>query len=132
MYPDLLAGRVDIFFDSSTDALPFVKSGKVKGLAILSSERSKDTPDVPTMDEAGVKGLDIDSWIGVLAPAGTPKPVIETLQKAIAASAPALSENSSPWGGNFMKVPTDKLDAYVHSEVDRWRGVIKKAGIRLK
>ena len=132
VYPDLMAGRVDILFDPTTGALPFVKSGKVKGLAILSSERSKDMPDVPTMDEAGVKGLDIDSWIGIFAPSGTPKPVIETLQKAIAASAPALSEKFITVGGSFMKVPADKLDGYVHTEFDRWSEVIKTAGIKLK
>ena len=132
VYPDLLAGRVDIFFDSTTGALPFVKAGKVKGLAILSAERSADTPDVPTMTESGVKGLDIDSWIGIFAPAGTPKPVIETIQKAIAASTPALSEKFITVGGSFMKVPADKLEGYVHSEFDRWSEVIKTAGIKLK
>lgn len=132
VYPDLMAGRVDIFFDSTTGALPFVKSGEVKGLAILSSERSKDTPDVPTMDEAGIKGLDIDSWIGIFAPAGTAKPVIETLQKAITAATPALSEKFITVGGSFMKVPANKLDGYVHSEFDRWSEVIKTAGIKLK
>lgn len=132
VYPDLLAGRVDIFFDSTTGALPFVKAGKVKGLAILSAERSTDTPDVPTMTESGVKGLDIDSWIGIFAPAGTPKPVIEKLQKTITASTPALSEKFITVGGSFMKVPADKLDGYVHSEFDRWSEVINTAGIKLK
>jgi tripartite-type tricarboxylate transporter receptor subunit TctC len=132
VYPDLLAGRVDIFFDSTTGALPFVKAGKVKALAILSAERSADTPNVPTMTESGVKGLDIDSWIGIFAPAGTPKPVIEALQKAIAASTPALSEKFITVGGSFMKVPADKLEGYVQSEFDRWSEVIKTAGIKLK
>ena len=132
VYPDLLAGRVDIFFDSTTGALPFVKAGKVKGLAILSAERSADTPDVPTMTESGVKGLDIDAWLGIFAPAGTPKPVIETIQKAIAASTPALSEKFITVGGSFMKVPAEKLEGYVHFEFDRWSEVIKTAGIKLK
>ena len=131
VYPDLLSGRIDIFFDSTTGALPFVKSGKVKGLAILSSERSKDTPEVPTMAEAGVKGLDIDAWVGVFAPTGTPKPVIETLQKAISASAPTLSEKFVTVGGSFMEIPADKLAGYVQSEFDRWSEVIKVAGIKL-
>jgi tripartite-type tricarboxylate transporter receptor subunit TctC len=132
VYPDLLAGRVDIFFDSTTGALPFVKAGKVKGLAILSNERSADTPEVPTMQEAGVKGLDIDAWIGIFAPAGTPKPVVEALQKAIAASTPVLSEKFLTVGGSIMHVPVDKLDGYVKSEFDRWSEIIKTAGIKLK
>lgn len=60
VYPDLIAGRVDLFFDSVTGALPFVQSGKVKGFAILTSQRSKSAPDVPTMEEAGVSGLNVD------------------------------------------------------------------------
>lgn len=132
VYPDLLSGRVDIFFDSTTGALPFVKSGKVNGLAVLSSERSQDAPDVPTMTEAGVKGLEIDSWIGIFAPVGTPKPVMELLQKTIAASAPVLSERFVTAGGSVMKVPVDKLDGFVQSEFDRWSEIIKTSGIRLK
>ncbi|MBV9459106.1 MAG: tripartite tricarboxylate transporter substrate binding protein, partial [Bradyrhizobium sp.] len=81
VYPDLLAGRVDLFFDSITAALPFVKEGKVKGLAILAPQRSSDAPDVPTLEEAGVRGLNVDSWIGLFAPAGTPASIIERLQK---------------------------------------------------
>jgi len=132
VYPDLLSGRVDIFFDSTTGALPFVKAGTAKALAVLSSERSQDMPDVPTMTEAGVKGLEIDAWIGIFAPAGTPKPVIEMLQKAITASAPALSEKFTAAGGSLMKVPADQLVGYVQSEFDRWSEVIKAAGIKLQ
>lgn len=132
VYPDLLSGRVDIFFDSTTGALPFVKSGAAKALAVLSSERSQDMPDVPTMTEAGVKGLEIDAWLGIFAPAGTPKPVIEALQKAITASAPALSEKFVAAGGSLMKVPADQLQGFVQSDFDRWSAVIKTAGIKLQ
>jgi tripartite-type tricarboxylate transporter receptor subunit TctC len=79
-----------------------------------------------------VKGLEIDAWIGIFAPAGTPKPVIETLQKAVAASAPALSEKFTAAGGSLMKVPADQLVGYVQSEFDRWSAVIKAAGIKLQ
>ncbi len=84
------------------------------------------------MTEAGVKGLEIDAWIGIFAPAGTPKPVIEALQKAITASAPALSEKFAAAGGSLMKVPADQLVGYVQSEFDRWSAVIKAAGIKLQ
>ena len=131
VYPDLLSGRVDIFFDSTTGALPFVKSGTAKALAVLSSERSPDMPHVPTMTEAGVKGLEIDAWIGVFAPAGTPKPAIEALQKAISAATPALSEKFLAAGGSLMKVPADQLSGFVQSEFDRWSAVIKTADIKL-
>jgi tripartite-type tricarboxylate transporter receptor subunit TctC len=132
VYPDLISGRVDIFFDSTTGALPVMKSGQIKALAVLSSERLSDMPDVPTMTEAGVNGLEIDSWIGIFAPAGTPGPVIATLQKAIAASAPVLSEKFKAAGGSYINIPTDKLQPYVQSEFTRWSEIIKTAGIKPK
>ena len=132
VYPDLIAGRVDLFFDSVTGALPFVQSGKVKGFAILTSQRSKSAPDVPTMEEAGVSGLNVDSWIGLFAPAGTPKAAIEKLQKEIAASSPELKAKFAAVGADYMWVDPEKLDSFVHAEYDRWTKLIKDAGISLE
>ncbi len=132
VYPDLIAGRVDLFFDSITGALPFVQSGKVKGFAILAPQRSKDAPNVPTMDEAGVTGLNVDSWIGLFAPRGTPKSVIEKLQKDITESAPELKTKFATVGAEYMWVPPEKLDSFVRAEYDKWTKLIKEAGITLE
>src|SRR5207245_2706787 len=70
-YPDVLSGRVDLFFDSTPSALNYIKSGQVRGIGILTAKRNPQAPDVPTMTESGVPGLEIDSWIGLFAPAGT-------------------------------------------------------------
>ena len=75
-FPDLLGGRVDLFFDSTPAALPYVKSGQAKGIGILTAKRNPQIPDVPTMTESGVGGLEIDSWIGLFAPAKTPPAVL--------------------------------------------------------
>ena len=131
VYPDLLSGRVDVFFDSDTGALPFVKSGHARALAITSSARSKGAPDVPTMEEAGVPGLDISAWIGIFAPAGTPKSVIAELRKKIAESADDLKPKFSAVGGEYMSVDYDKIDAFVSSEYDAWSKIIKGANIKL-
>jgi len=131
-YPDLIAGRVDLFFDSVTGALPFVRSGKVKGFAILTSQRSKSAPDVPTMEEAGVSGVNVDSWIGLFAPAGTPKAAIEKLQREVAASSPELKAKFAAVGADYMWVDPGKLDGFVHAEYDRWTKLIKDAGITLE
>jgi tripartite-type tricarboxylate transporter receptor subunit TctC len=131
VYPDLLAGRVDAFFDSTTGALPYVKAGKVKALGILTAQRSKDAPDVPTMSEAGVSGLAIDAWLGLFAPAGTPQPVIEKLRQTIAAAMPELETKFGAVGGETMSVPADKLDGFIRSENDLWTKLIKEAGIKL-
>jgi tripartite-type tricarboxylate transporter receptor subunit TctC len=132
VYPDLIAGRVDVFFDSITAALPLVQAGKIKGFAILAPQRSPEAPNIPTMDEAGITGINVDSWIGLFAPAGTPTPVIERLQKEIAAAAPELKAKFVAVGGDYMTVPPETLGSFVRSEHDKWTRIIKDAGITLE
>ena len=131
VYPDLLSGRVDVFFDSDTGALPFVKSGRARALAITSATRSNQAPDVPTMTEAGVPGLDISAWIGLFAPAGTPKPVIEELRKKIRASAEDLKPRFTAIGGEYVSIDDDKINGFIASEYATWSKVIKDANIKL-
>jgi tripartite-type tricarboxylate transporter receptor subunit TctC len=130
-FPDILAGRVDLFFDSTPAALPYVKGGQVKGLGVLASKRHPQIPDVPTMTEAGVPGLEIDSWIGLFAPAKTPGAVIARLQQEIAQALPELKARFETAGGEPMEIPPDKLNAFVRSEHERWLKVIRDAGISL-
>jgi tripartite-type tricarboxylate transporter receptor subunit TctC len=131
VYPDLISGRVELFFDSATAAIPYVKGKQVKGLAVLASQRLKDAPDVPTMAEEGVQGLDIDSWIGLFAPANTPKPVIERLQKEIAGAGPELKSRFVAVGGDLMTIEPSRLNGFIRAEHDKWTKIIKDAGITL-
>jgi tripartite-type tricarboxylate transporter receptor subunit TctC len=130
-FPDVLSGRVDLFIDSTPAALPYVKAGKAKGMAILTKARHPDMPNVPTMTESGVPGLEVDSWIGIFAPAKTPPEVIATLQKHIAAAAPEMKPKLAAVGGELMDVPPDRLNAVIKADYDRWLKVIKDAGISL-
>jgi tripartite-type tricarboxylate transporter receptor subunit TctC len=130
-FPDLLSGRVDLFFDSTPAALPYVKSGQAKGIAILAAKRHPDAPDVPTMTESGVPGLEIDSWIGIFAPAQTPPAVIALLQKHIAEAGPEMKPKLANVGGELMEVPPEKLGAVVRADTDKWLKIIKDAGITL-
>jgi tripartite-type tricarboxylate transporter receptor subunit TctC len=130
-FPDVLSGRVDLFFDSTPAALPYVKSGQAKGIAILAKKRNPEIPDVPTMTEAGVSGLEIDSWVGIFAPAQTPLAVIALLQQHIAEAAPAMKSKLATAGGELMEVPPDRLAAFVKADYDRWLKIIKEAGITL-
>jgi tripartite-type tricarboxylate transporter receptor subunit TctC len=131
VYPDLISGRVDVFFDSDTGALPFVKAGTVPALAITTGARSKDAPDVPTMAEAGVPGFDISAWIGVFAPAGTPKEVITALQKVMAEAGDDLKSKFTTIGGEYITIGDDKLESYIAAEFASWSKVIKEADIKL-
>ena len=130
-FPDLLSGRVDLFFDSTPAALPYVKSGQAKGIAILTARRHPDAPDVPTMTESGVPGLEIDSWIGIFAPAKTPPAIIALLQKHIAEAGPEMKPKLANVGGELMEAAPEKLNAVVKTDTDKWLKIIKDAGISL-
>jgi tripartite-type tricarboxylate transporter receptor subunit TctC len=130
-FTDLLAGRVDLFFDSIAAGLPYIQSGQARGIAVLSSKRSALAPDVPTMSEAGVTGLDVDSWLGIFAPANTPPQIITKLRADIRALLPELKERFETSGGEAWELPGDKLDGFVASEHAHWTKVIREAGIKL-
>jgi len=130
-FTDLLAGRIDLFFDSIAAGLPYVQSGQARGIAVLSSKRSPLAPDVPTMSEAGVPGLDVDSWLGIFAPAKTPPEIVAKLRGDIRAVLPDLKERFEKSGGEVFDLPNDKLEAFVVSEYENWTKLIREAGIKL-
>jgi len=130
-FTDLLAGRIDLFFDSVAAGLPYVQSGQARGIAVLSAKRSLLAPDVPTMAEAGLPGLNVDSWLGIFAPAKTPPDIIAKLRSDIRAVLPDLKERFEKSGGEVFDLPDDKLDAFVASEHENWTKLIRDAGIKL-
>ena len=130
-FTDLLAGRIDLFFDSIAAGLPYVQSGQARGIAVLSSKRSPLAPDVPTMAEAGVPGLDVDSWLGIFAPAKTPPQVISKLRSDNRASLPDHKERFEKSGGEVWDVPDDRLNGFIKSEYESWTKLIREAGIKL-
>jgi tripartite-type tricarboxylate transporter receptor subunit TctC len=129
-FTDLLAGRIDLFFDSIAAGLPYVQSGQARGIAVLSSKRSPLAPDVPTLSEAGVTGLDVDSWLGIFVPAKTPPGAIAKLRGDIRAVLPELKERFEKSGGEVWDMP-DGLEAFVAAEHASWTKLIREAGIKL-
>ena len=130
-FPDLLSGRVELFFDSTPAALPYVKSGQAKGIGVLTAKRNPQIQEVPTMTESGVGGLEIDSWIGLFAPAKTPPAVIARLQQEIAQALPELKPRFESNGGELLDMPPGQLKGFVKAEYDKWIKIIQDAGIRL-
>lgn len=130
-FTDLLAGRIDLFFDSAAAGLPYVQSGQARGIAVLSSKRSPLAPEVPTLSEAGVPGLDVDSWLGIFAPAKTPPQAIARLRQEIRAALPELKVRFEKSGGEVLDMPDDRLDAFIASEYQNWTKLIREAGIKL-
>jgi tripartite-type tricarboxylate transporter receptor subunit TctC len=130
-YPDLIAGRVDLLFDSLTTALPYLAAQKVRGVGLLAPQRYAIMPNLPTMAEAGVAGLDVEAWIGLFAPAGTPPEVLGRLRQETRIAAAELKETFERSGGALMQLPIAETNKFIKSEFDLWTKVIREAGIRL-
>jgi tripartite-type tricarboxylate transporter receptor subunit TctC len=130
---DLIGGRIDTFMASVPTALAQIKGGKLKALAVSSAKRSPALPDVPTMQEAGLKGFDSSTWFGILVPAGTPKPIIDELSAAINAAlkAPEVAEKIALEGGAPLGGTVEQFDAYLKSELTSWSAVVKASGAEI-
>jgi len=109
-----------------------IKAGKLKALAITSGKRVPDLPDVPTLAEAGIKGLEVYSWQGIAAPKGLPAPVREKLVAALAATLkdPQVRKTLETAGFDVVALPPAQAAAELNSEITRWKGVIDTAGIK--
>jgi len=129
---DLVAGRVDLLFLGVSPVVPFVNSGKLKVLAVATTRRAAAMPDVPTMNEAGIPGYDANSWHGVLAPAGTPRPIIDQLNGVIVKvlRQPEVGSMLLKQGGEPVGSTPDEFGAYIRSEVVKWARVIKASNIK--
>ena len=129
---DLVAGRIDFLFDPITTALPFVKDGKLRALAITSDKRSPLVPDVPTLAELGYVGYDVNPWFGLAAPAGTPRPIIDRLNAefAKATNDPEVVKRLADQGIEAMSMTPEQFAAFIRSETARWTEVVKISGAK--
>jgi tripartite-type tricarboxylate transporter receptor subunit TctC len=130
---DLIGGQIDVMFTTVASAASLVENGQLRAIAVTSAERSPAFPQLPTVNEAGVPGYTAESWYGLFAPAGTPSDVIARLNKAAASA--VQSEAFKKLGVNEGLVviarPPEELDRYVRGEEERWRRVIRDAGIKI-
>src|SRR5690349_5441556 len=129
---DLVSDNVSMSFASMTSALPFIKSGRLRPLAVSSKERSAQLTDVPTMAEAGVPGIVVRDWQGVLAPRGTPKQVIDKLHDEITRilRRPDDQERLAGMGLEIIASTPEEFRSAVISEIQRWAKVVKAADIK--
>jgi tripartite-type tricarboxylate transporter receptor subunit TctC len=130
---DLLGGQVQMMFDNMPVSLPHVKAGKLRALAVTSLTRSAALPDVPTMDEEGLKGFDATSWFGLLAPAGTPKDIVAKLNAASvkALASPEMRERLAAQGAEPMGNTPDQFAVFIKAEIDKWAKIVKASGARI-
>lgn len=131
---DLLGGTVDFMCDQTTNTTNQIKAGKVKVYAVTSAKRVPSLPDVPTLQELGLKGFEVGIWHALYAPKGTPKPVIDRLVAALqeAVKDPVVNQRFADLGATAYpveRVNPAALAAHVKAEIDKWGPVIKKAGV---
>jgi tripartite-type tricarboxylate transporter receptor subunit TctC len=130
---DVLAGNVQMMFDAITTMAPLVQSGKVRAIATSGKTRSSITPNVPTMSEAGLPGYDAVIWLGVMAPAGTPKPIIEALNADIQkiANAPDVKDAWAKQGAVPMHMSAEEFGKFMEQDIEKWAKVVKFSGARV-
>jgi tripartite-type tricarboxylate transporter receptor subunit TctC len=129
---DVMAGHVPLIFDTMLVVGSHVKGGKLRPLAVTSSKRLESLPDVPTAAEAGVPGFEVGTWQAVFAPAGTPKPIVERLNKEIAQilKMPDIVAKLTDLGLEPVGGSPEELGQFQKAEIEKWAKVVKEANIK--
>jgi tripartite-type tricarboxylate transporter receptor subunit TctC len=129
---DLIGGQVNVMFANMPGTLQHVAAGKLKAIAVTADKRSAILPELPTLAESGLAGYQATTWFGVLAPAGTPKPVIARLnaELARAVASPEVLEFLRAEGAEPIGGPPEQFQAFLRAEVERWAPVVKAAGAK--
>jgi len=130
--PDLISGQTHMLFDSLVSALPHIKGGKVKALAVTSTKRTALLPDIPTVIESGLPGYEVNTYFGLFAPAGTPREIVQRLQREAAAAVQSADvrdrfagQGAEPVGGT-----PEALTALIRSETEKWKRVIDSGHVK--
>jgi tripartite-type tricarboxylate transporter receptor subunit TctC len=127
----MLAGDTQLMFDNLPPQMAHIKSGKVRALAVTSLKRSAALPEVPTLDEAGLKGYEVTAWFGLAAPAATPREVVLRLNQALNRSTqdPQVREALESRGATVIQGTPEDCLAFVRNELDKWGPVVKRANV---
>jgi len=129
---EVVGGHITMIFDGMSSSLPFVRSGKLRAIGITTAKRAAAVPEVPTIAEQGVAGYDVGSWVAMFTTGGTPKPVVEKLNRDLVRilQAPDMRERVAAIGLDPSTMTPAELGAYVKSEMAKWARAIKAAGIQ--
>jgi tripartite-type tricarboxylate transporter receptor subunit TctC len=134
MRNSVLGGHVQMMFDAVTVTMANVKAGKLRALATSGKTRTPVSPDVPTVAEAGVPGYESTIWIGLVAPKGTPQPIVETLNREIGKvlDKPDVKAAWAKQGAVPMRMSTAEFEKYLHADIEKWAKVVKLSGAAAK
>ncbi|WP_353235421.1 tripartite tricarboxylate transporter substrate binding protein [Diaphorobacter ruginosibacter] len=130
---DVMSGQADLMFDTMLSSMPFVKSGKLKAIAVTSSERSPSAPDIPTIAESGLPGYEAIAWNGILAPAGTPREIVERLNTELkkVLQSPDVKQRFDAQGFAAQWNSPQDFGHFLNAEVDKWAKVVKASGAKV-
>ena len=130
---DLLGGQVDVMFDNLPTALPHIKAGKLRGLAVSTAARSPLAPELPTMAESGLPGFDLSTWFAFFAPAGTPSAIVEKIAGDMrrVLSQPDMQQRLAAIGVDIKASTPDELAAFQRTELTKWTKIIKDSGAKV-
>jgi tripartite-type tricarboxylate transporter receptor subunit TctC len=128
---DVISGQVTMLFDNAPSAMPFVQQGKLRALGVTSTRRLANLPDVPTIEESGVKGYESLSWSGIVAPAGTPRPIVNKLNAAIERilAMEDVKQKFASMGVEAVGGPPEAFARHVRAESEKWGRLIRTANI---
>ncbi len=131
-YVDMLAGRIQAAFPSIISVLPHLKTGKLRALAVTSAKRASSLPEIPSLQESGIPGIDVSQWYGLFAPAGTPKPVIDRIHREVVdiLKTAEMHKRMAGDGADGVGSTPAEFAAYVKVESARWAEVIQKSNIK--
>src|SRR5215471_6556927 len=132
-FTDLVGGQMDIIFDAPAVLLPLIRDGKARALVAMSAKRTADLPDVPTMAESGLPELSLTVWNGLVAPAGTPDPIVTRLNAAINAGLGAAEIKSTlgKFGSDPLPGTPQDFARFIASEAKKWAEVVKRSGVKV-
>jgi tripartite-type tricarboxylate transporter receptor subunit TctC len=129
---DLMAGQLHLVFATTTSTREFVRTGRLRALAITSLKRSPLLPDMPTVAESGIPGFEVLAWYGIMVPSGTPKAIVARLSTELqrAARAPEVRERFNAVGAEPVGTTAEEFGVFLRNEIDKWQKVVKASGLR--
>ncbi len=128
----LLSGEVALMFPTTPTVMPYIKTGRLHPLGVTTAKRTQALPDVPSIAEAGLPGYESTQWFGILAPAGTPRPIVDRLNQEIVRIMQGLKERLSGEGMEVVAGTPEQFGAHIKAETEKWAKVIKSMGIKLE
>jgi tripartite-type tricarboxylate transporter receptor subunit TctC len=129
---DLISGRLQLLCTSPAQVMSTIREGKIKAVFTTGAKRMAQLPNVPTIQESGVAGYDVNAWVGLMVPAGTPDPIVQRLNREIASiiNSPEIKTRLSNDGSEVVASSPEAFASHVRRELDKWGTVIRNAGIK--